>query len=130
MRELVNETDRVGHDDRLAIAELGHARCRIERGEKLVLGQGGVLPDQRVEDRGLAGVRVADYGYCRHESAVARPCGRVTLTLHVVDAVLQLLDLLADDAPVGFELRLAGAAGADAALCPRQVGPQPREAWQ
>ena len=55
---------------------------------------------------------------------------RLALSPHVLDALLQLLDLVADDAPVSLELRLAWAARADAALRARKVRPQPRQSRQ
>src|SRR3989304_2967496 len=56
--------------------------------------------------------------------------GRLALASHDLDALLQLADLVTDDAPVGFELRLAGAPGPDAAAGAREVRPQPRQAGQ
>ena len=58
----------------------------------------------------------------------ARGC--VALPAHLLDALLQLLDLVADDPAVRLELRLARAARADAALRAREVRPQPRQARQ
>ncbi len=40
VRQLVDEPDRIGHDRRLAVAQLDLAAGRVERGEQLVLGVG------------------------------------------------------------------------------------------
>ena len=66
----------------------------------------------------------------RHEAPVPRPARRLALLAHLLDALLELLDALADDAPVGLQLRLAGAPGADAAAGAREVRPQARQARQ
>ena len=88
------------------------------------------LPDERVEQRRLAGVRVADDADRRH-SRRSRPRAAVcALLADAVDPLLHLLDPVADDPPVRLQLALAGSAGADAALGARQVGPQPRQARQ
>ena len=61
---------------------------------------------------------------------VAAARGRRALLADLLDPLLHLLDPLADDPPVGLELRLARSARADPAAGPRQVGPQPRQAGQ
>ena len=63
LRQIADEADGVGDDD-LAIAvpgpaDLEVARARVERGEELVLGE-DLRAGERVEQRALAGVRVAD----------------------------------------------------------------------
>ena len=88
------------------------------------------LPDEGVEQGRLAGVRVADDGDGRHEAPVAAPGGGRPLLADVLDPLLHLLDPLADEPPVGLELGLAGAAGADAAAGPRQVRPHAGQARQ
>ena len=86
--------------------------------------------DQRIEHRDLARVGVAHDRDRGHEPPVARAGRRVALLADVLDALLELLDLVADDAPVRLELGLARSARADAALRARQVRPQPRQARQ
>lgn len=50
------------------------------------------------------------------------------LAAQLVEPRFQHLDALADQPAVGFELRLAGAAQADATLLPLEVGPGPNQA--
>ena len=65
-----------------------------------------------------------------HQPAVAAARRRRARAADVLDPLLHLLDPVADDPPVGLELALARAPGADAALGPREVGPEPRQARQ
>ena len=60
----------------------------------------------------------------RPRAAVSR-CWRTCSTRSFIFVIR-----VADDPPVGLELALAGAARADPALGPRQVGPQPGQARQ
>src|SRR4029077_21203815 len=98
-----------------------------ERGEQPVLhehpGAG-----QGIEQRALARVRVA------HErGAVLAPAPRslrLTLALHGLQLRLEPRDLLAHDAPVRLELRLARAARADAAGLALEVLPHAGEPRQ
>ena len=128
--QLVDEADGVGHDRRLAVAELHLAARRVERREELVLGQRDLRADERVEERRLAGVRVADDGDRGHEPPIPAPGRRLALLADVLDPLLHLLDPVADDPPVGLELALAGAPRADPAPGPRQVRPEPGQARQ
>src|SRR3569623_1124662 len=50
------------------------------------------------------------------------------LTLHLFQALVELIDTLLDQAPVGLELGFARAAQADAALLPFQMGPAAHKA--
>ena len=93
---------------------------RIERHEQRV-GRDRVAAGQRVEQRRLAGVGVADQRDGRHRRLVpplaqlrrgaAAPCSM---------SFDRTLDARADAPAVGFELGFAGAARADAAAEPRQ----------
>jgi hypothetical protein len=122
--------NRVGHDRRLAVTELHLAARRVERREQLVGGARDLGADEGVEERRLAGVRVADDADRRPEPTIATPCGRRPLLADVLDALLHLGDAGPDDPPVGLELGLAGTPRPDPAAGPRQVGPQTREARQ
>ena len=124
VRQLVDEPDGVGDDRGLAVAELDLAAGRVERREQLVLGQGDLGADQRVEQGGLAGVRVADDADGRPQPSVASARRGLALLADLLDALLHLGDPGPDDPPVRLELALARTARADAALRPRQVGPQ------
>ena len=79
VRQLVDEPDRVGDDRRLAVAELDLAAGRVERREELVLGVGDLGADERVEQRRLAGVRVADDADGRPQPPVAAAGRRLAL---------------------------------------------------
>ena len=84
-------------------------RRGIERGEQLVLGQGHHGADERVEQRRLAGVRVADdrrrsaYRRRSRPRAVVSRCWRTSST-----ALLHLLDPLADQPAVRLQLDSPG----------------------
>ena len=86
--------------------------------------------DERVEQRRLAGVGVADDRDGGIEPPVAGAAGGAALLGDLLDPLLELLDALADQAPVGLELGLAGAPGADAAAGARKVGPHPSQPRQ
>ena len=102
---------------------------RVERREELVLGQDGGAR-QGVQERGLAGVGVADDGRRRHGHAHPARALDAALAHDLGQLLLQVGDPRAHDAPVLLELGLALAAhGAPAALA-RQVGPRPGEARQ
>src|SRR6185436_16136747 len=75
-----------------------------------------------VEQRRLAGVRVADERDRRHGALLA-PLAQLRPALaHVIDLALQRVDAGADAPAIGLELRFAGAPGADAAAETRQRG--------
>ena len=124
VRQLVDEAHGVGDDRGLAVAELDLARGRVERREQLVLGPGDLAPDERVQERRLAGVRVADDADRRHHPPVAAAGGGLALLADLLDPLLHLRDPGPDDPAVGLELALARSPRADAALGPRQVGPE------
>ena len=126
----MDEAHGVGQDDRLAVAELRLAAGRVEGREEPVLRDDVLASGERVEQGRLARVRVADDRDTRDVAAVARPSGRLALAPDVSDALLELLDALADDAPVGLELGLARSTGPDAATRSRQVCPETRQARQ
>ena len=81
-----------------------------------------------VEERRLAGVRVADER--DGEDGVARLALRLARPLDLLQLFLQPGDAVADDAAVELELRLADAARADAARLPLEVRPRARQARQ
>ena len=128
--QLVDEPHRVGDDRGLAIAEADLARRRVERREQLVLGARDLRTDERVEQRRLTGVRVADDADRGHHPPVPATRRGLALLADLVDPLLHLGDPGPDDPPVGLELALAGAPRADPTLGPRQVGPQAGEPRQ
>ena len=113
VRQLADEADGVGHQVGAAL-EAQRARRRVERVEEAVadadLGAG-----ERVEQRRLAGVRVAgerDVGQVR---ALALGAHHRARGLHVLEPAAQGRDAVAREPAVGLDLRLARAPGADAA---------------
>ena len=93
---------------------LGPADRRVEGREQRVLDE-HARAGQRVEQAGLAGVRVARDGHAGHGVAVAaRPLGRPGRR-HAGDLAAQLAHPRADAPAVGLDLRLTRAAGTDAA---------------
>ena len=89
-------------------------RGRIERGEQLVLDQ-HVAVGERVEQRRLAGVGVADDRHHRQLGLGAQRAPLLAPLAELLDLLLEQVDLLARAAAVDLELGLAGAAPADAA---------------
>ena len=84
---------------------------------------------QRVEQRRLAGVGVADQRDHRERHAPPRGAVQAAGAAHLLQILLQPHDALADQPAVGLDLRLAGAAEeAEAAALPLQMGPGPHQA--
>ena len=127
VRQLADEPDGVRQGDRPDRRQVEPARRRVERREQLV---GGVRPGarQRVEQRRLAGVGVADDRDREHLAAHARAALHRALPAELLEPLLQHLDPPPDQPPVGLELRLARAAQADAALLALEVGPAAHQA--
>src|SRR5690606_10059374 len=104
-------------------------RAGVERREELVLGEHlGV--GQRVQERALAGVGVADDRHDRHAaSGPARP-PLLALLAELAQLRLEPRHPLARPALADLELRLAGPAPADAAREARErvvLLPEPRQ---
>ena len=123
-RQIGDEAHRVGQDDAPAARQPELAHGRIERLEHLVLGGHG-RAGQAVEERRLAGVGVADDGHDRQRDALApRPMQRARAH-HAGELPTDGVDAVLDQAAVGFDLRLAGAAEeAVTAALPFQVRPR------
>src|SRR5713101_5802608 len=109
MWELADEADRVGDERRPPVGAHHLARRRVERGEQAVFDQ-HVRPGERVEERALPGVGVADQRGAEIPSA-ARTLG-LALALDAAEMAAQHRDPLAHAAPVDLELGLARAARA------------------
>ncbi len=78
LRQLADEADGVGDHHLALLGEAQAARARVERGEQLVLGE-HVGAGQRVEQRALAGVGVADDRDHRHAEPGARAAALLAL---------------------------------------------------
>ena len=92
---------------------------RIERNEQRVRRH-GVRLRQAVEERGLAGVRVADQRHRRHLGLLASLAQLRTALPHLLDVVTEGLHPRANPAAIRFELRFAGSLRADATTLLRQ----------
>ena len=90
------------------------ARRRVECREELVLGK-DFRAREPVQECRLARVGVADEGDERDAREFAAATVQVAVLLHGIDLGLEVVDARVDAASVDFELRLAGAARADAA---------------
>src|SRR3569833_4444712 len=118
-RKVADETDGVG-DDHLALVRKAQAPAdRIQRREQLVRCERiatalGARRD-RVQQRRLAGVRVAADRDDRQVAALALLAAKPALVREVAEPLLEQVAPIARATPVDLELRLAGAAAADAA---------------
>jgi hypothetical protein len=88
-----------------------------------------VRAGKRVEQGGLAGIGVADQRHHRVVGPPPRLPMQPARAAHLLDLLREPHDPVADDAPVGLELRLAGATEeAEAAALAPEVGPGPHQA--
>ena len=123
MGQLADEPDGVGEQHVLVGRQAQAARGGIERGEELVLGERG-RAGERVQQRGFAGVGVADDGGERPVVAQASGALRLALAADDIEFLADLLDAFLHAAAVGLELGFAfAAAHADAALLAREMAP-------
>lgn len=82
---------------------------------------------ERIEQRGLAGVGIADEGDRHRAITRALTTLRTMLTAQLLEPGLERLDTLTDQPAVRFELRFARTAQANTALLPFQVSPRANE---
>ena len=118
LRQVPNETHRIG-DDRLGIFWKAEARAfRIERGEEAVLGEDFAFR-QGIQERGLSGIGVAHDG----DDGELRPFpSKAPLSpglLDILQFLFQMVDPFPDSASVDLQLGLSGSCPADP---PRQPG--------
>ena len=113
VRQAAHETN--GVDERVdpPVLGLGAADRRIEGREELVLHE-DARAGEAVEQGALAGVGVASDRDARDAALAATLALRVAGRLHALDVAAQLGDLRVDAATVELDLRLTGAARADA----------------
>ena len=128
VRQIANETDRVGEQHRAAGEAVETAQRRVEGREQLV-GHVDARAGDLVEQRRLARIRVADQGRDRQRIPLPRtPCG-VALGFDFFEALLELLHAPGKQAAIEFELGFAGTAQADrAAALALKVGPAAHKA--
>ena len=113
-RKLVHESDRVRDQDRDAPGKTGPSCRRIERRERLI-GDQHIRLGERVHERGLARVRIADKRREEEAFGRARSAGSFALPRDLRETLFQVLDPLPNDLPVALELRFARTTRADAA---------------
>ena len=115
--QVPDESHRIA-DQHAAAGGQGHrTHGRIERGEHARIGQHGGL-GQAVEQGGFSGVGVTHQGDGRQRHRLPLAAMQRASGAHVFQILFDFLDAAVDAAAVGFELRLTGAARADAAAQP------------
>ena len=120
VRQPFDEPDRVRQEQPPLVRQAHLPHQRIERHEQRIRRFRRLLR-QQVEQRRLAGVRVADERDERHRGLLP-PRARVAPPLaNRVDLFGDRVDPLTNTPAVGFEFRFAGSAGADAAAEPGQA---------
>ena len=112
--KLADEADRVGQQV-VAAAGAQQPGGRIERVEQPVADADG-RAGQRVQKRGLAGVRVAGERHRRQVGALALGPHHRAVRADVDELALERRDPVAGQPPVGLDLRLARSSGTDAAV--------------
>ena len=128
VRELADEADGVGQQV-VAPAQPPAARRRVERVEEAV-AHADLRARQRVEQRRLAGVGVADERDGRQLRALALGAHRLARALDPLQPAAQRGDAVAREAAVGLDLRLARSAGADPGPPAAAPAPAPsRSRW-
>ena len=104
------------------------AHGRIQRREQLVRDV-DIAAGQRIEQRRLAGIGVANQRHRRHRDLGARAAPGVALLPEAPQTLCHRAHARTEQAPVGLELRLAGpAAQTDTALLTLQVSPAAHQA--
>ena len=127
MGQLLDEADRVGEQE-VATGELEAAGGRVERVEEPV-PHPDLGPGQGIQKGRLAGVGVAGQGDPRQRGALALGAHHPAVLFEPAQPPPQGGDPVAGQAPVGLDLGLPRAPGADAAVHPAgaealEVGPE------
>ena len=126
VRELPDESDGVGEEERLSAGGLDAARRRIEGREEAVALEDRASRDP-VEERRFARVRVADDG--DGEDPLA-PLALLGSAMDLLELLLEARYPVAGLAAIDLDLRLARAPRPDTSLLPREVLPEAPEAGE
>ena len=119
--------DGIGQDHARAVRQRDRAQGRIERCEQHVGGENSCIR-QPVEQRRLAGIGVADQRNNRIRHPLSALPMQMTCALDAFEFQLDTCDAFADQAAVGFDLRLARPAEkAETAALTLKVGPRPHQ---
>ena len=119
VRQPVDESDRVRHEQLAPVRQSDLADERIERDEQRIR-RFGIRPRQLVEQRRLARVGVADERNGRHRRLVTALAQLRASPAHVLDVLRDGVNACADPTAIGLELRFTGTSRADAATQTRQ----------
>ena len=121
VRQPADESHRVRQQHRLAAGEPEPASRGIERREQLVLDEHTGVGEP-VEERGLAGVGVADERDRGQVAAASSLALRVARRAELAQVAFETLDPAEQPPPIDLELRLTRAAGADATTLLAELG--------
>ena len=108
MRQLADEADRVGDHNVERVGDGQQPGGGVERIEQAVIRR-NVRAGEGVEQRRFARVRIADDGNDRDLILHPTLALRAAHAAHLVQILLELVDLAVDVAAVGLELRFTGA---------------------
>ena len=128
-RQPLYESHRVGQEEFLAPRQARATRRRVKRSEEPVLCQHADA-GQRVQQRGLACVGVADQGDDRRARALTTLSVQLSVRAHVFQFLFESVLLATQQAAVNFDLLFALTALLHAALLPGEVRPLAGQARQ
>ncbi len=129
VRKPIDEADRVRHEQLAPVRQPHFSDQRIQRHEERIR-RDRLIAGQRVEERRLAGVGVADEGDSRHGALLAPLAQLRPAPADDVNLLRQHADAVPNPPAIGFEFGFARAPGADAAAETRQCGARSDESRQ
>src|SRR6185437_15905692 len=102
-----DEPDGIGDHDRRSTGQPDTPHRRVESREELIRNV-GVGARHGAKQRRLARIGIADQRDARHGNLLAHAPPRLALLLDAAEAAREYAYPLAEEPPVGLELRLAG----------------------